>query len=366
MSFSPKKVCLVSISLAKGGAERSVALLSKMLTNKGHNVHLVVLNDEVDFSFSGTLFNLGKFKTQRDTLLKRLVRFRKLRNYLREEKFDFIIDHRPKNNLRREKFYHKYIYKGIRKIYVVHTSHQSKWFLNNPEELSELFQQNYATVAVSGYIDKQILQKQGITNTQTIYNAFDPIWQASNGHFPKILENKSYILTYGRICDKVKDFSFLIESFLISNLWKNNIYLVLMGEGVDKPLLQQKVSQMECKKQIFFLPFNSSPFSIISNSKFITLTSNYEGFPMVLVESLSLGTPVVSLDIVSGPSEVIVNEHNGLLVEKREPAIFAEAMRKMFENEQLYQNCKLNTQKSVEEFSMQKIAEQWHTLINTL
>lgn len=364
MPNSSKKVCLVSISLAKGGAERSVALLTKMLTRKGHEVHLVVLNDEVDYDFSGTLFNLGKFKTSSDSLFKRLLRFRKLKKYLLREKFDFIIDHRPKNDLRREQFYHKYIYKGIRKIYVVHTSHQAQWFKNHPNGLSELFQRNYATVAVSGYIEKEILQANGITNTQTIYNAYDPKWQESNERLPENLENKQYILAYGRIDDQVKDYSFLIDAFALSNLWKENILLVIMGEGKDKPALQQKVAQMECKNQVHFLPFTTSPFSIIANSRFVSLTSRYEGFPMVLIESLSLGTPVVSLDIVSGPSEVIIHQKNGLLVKERNTEAFATAMKSMFNDQALYQTCKSNARESVEEFSMEKIAEQWHQLIN--
>ena len=45
------KICLVSISLAKGGAERSVAMLSQMLSSLGHEVHIVVLNNEIDFKY---------------------------------------------------------------------------------------------------------------------------------------------------------------------------------------------------------------------------------------------------------------------------------------------------------------------------
>lgn len=365
MSNRNKKVCLVSISLAKGGAERSVALLSKMLTLKGHEVHLALLNDEIDYDFSGKLFNLGKFKNASDSLFKRLLRFRKLRKYLLREKFDFVIDHRPKNNFRREQFYQNYIYKGLRKIYVVHTSHQAQWFKNHSKGLSELFQRNFATVAVSKYIEKQILQENGITNATTIHNAFDPKWQEVNEHFPVTLVGKPYILAYGRIDDQVKDFSFLIDSFEISNLWKDEILLVIMGDGKDKKFLQEKAQNLSCKDQVIFLPHNNAPFAIISKSKFVSLTSNYEGFPMVLIESLSLGTPVVSLDIVSGPSEVIVHQKNGLLVQGRDINIFATAMKSMFEDEQLYQTCKSNAQDSVKNFSLEQIAEQWHNLINT-
>src|SRR5690554_5289105 len=262
MIKSSKKICIVGISLAKGGAERSMAMLSQMLHNKGHEVHLVILNDNIDYEYSGRLFNLGKFKTSKDNLVKRLLRFRKLRSYLVKENFDFIIDHRPKNDLRREQFYQKFIYKGVRKIYVSHNSSDAVWFNKYPNALSHIFQKNFATVAVSKYIEEQVLRPNGITNTQTIYNAFDPKWQNSEEGLPEILKNTPYILSYGRIDDDVKNISFLIEAYALSGLWKENILLVIMGEGKDKTFLQKKVSQMECKKQVVFLPFNNFPFSI--------------------------------------------------------------------------------------------------------
>ena len=47
------KVCLVAISLSRGGAERSTAILSQMLDMKGYEVHTVVLNNSIDYDFSG-------------------------------------------------------------------------------------------------------------------------------------------------------------------------------------------------------------------------------------------------------------------------------------------------------------------------
>src|SRR5690606_41857642 len=90
------KVCLVSISLATGGLERSCAMLSQMLEQHGHEVHLVILNDEFGYRFSGKILNLGKLKAENDTKVKRLLRIRKFRNYLKNENIDVIIDQRSK------------------------------------------------------------------------------------------------------------------------------------------------------------------------------------------------------------------------------------------------------------------------------
>ena len=79
------KICLVTISLAKGGAERSCAMLSEMLSNQGHKVHVVVLNNEIDFNYSGELLNLGALKkNKKDWIWSRLLRFYKLRTYLKQ------------------------------------------------------------------------------------------------------------------------------------------------------------------------------------------------------------------------------------------------------------------------------------------
>ena len=58
--MNKKKVAIVSNSLAKGGAERFAALLTFMLENTGFEVHSIIVNNIVDYSYTGTLFNLEK------------------------------------------------------------------------------------------------------------------------------------------------------------------------------------------------------------------------------------------------------------------------------------------------------------------
>ncbi len=357
------KVCLVSMSLAKGGLERSCAMLSQMLEMHGHQVHLVILNDEIDYEYKGILLNLGKLKTENDTLSKRLFRFRKLRKYLKTEDFDVIMDHRPKNNYKREIFYSNFIYKNLKTMYVVHSSKKTEYLTENPKAFAKIYSKNILNVAVSKYIETEILQKEGIQNSVTIHNAFDPLWIDKSSNFPEILKNKKYVLSYGRLDDSIKDFSFLIKAFSQSKIWEKNIYLVILGDGNDKNMLQDLANCQESSSHIIFLPFTNSPFSIIKNAHCTTLTSKYEGFPMVLVESLSLGTPVIALDIISGPSEIIQHKKNGLLIAERSLPLFAEALQDLSFNEQLYATLKINAKHSVESFSMQVISEKWNQIL---
>lgn len=366
MQNAPKKICLVGISLAYGGAERSMAILSNMLFNKGYEVHSAVLNDAISYSFSGNLLNLGINKPKNDNLINRFSRLKKLRNYLKTNNIDCVIDHRPKNQFFRELFYKHYVYQNIEKIYVVHSARQNNFFRESKRKLSKIFEGNFATVAVSKHIENNILKSAGIENTTTIYNAFNPNWQTNQSEIPEFLSSKEYILFYGRLDDKVKDIRFLLNAFSKSELWKKNIFLVILGNGNDDISLKYEASELECAANILFYPFVENPFPLVKNAKFVTLTSRYEGFPMVLVESLSQGTPVVTLDIVSGPSEIIKDRVNGLLVKNRNTSDFIKAMNEMFNNNELYEHCKLNAESSVKDFSMEHIAEQWHDLLKRL
>jgi glycosyltransferase involved in cell wall biosynthesis len=358
-----KKVCIVSICLAKGGAERSCAMLSEMLVARGYEVHIAILTDEVKFPYKGTLFNLGKFKTANESFSGRFKRLLKLRAYLKEHCFDIIIDHRTKNDYYRELFYHKMIYKGFKKIYVVHSSNPSLYLTQKPKKFANVYNRNVVTVGVSNYISETILPSFGINNSVTIPNAFNPTWGQSQSRLPENLTSGKYILSYGRIDELVKDFTFLLNAYTASNLWKEGVQLVILGDGDDKKALQQFAETVPAASQIVFLP-GQSPFHIIANAQFVTLTSRFEGFPMVLVESLSLGVPVVSLDIVSGPSEIIDHEENGLLIAKRDVSLFAEAMQRMSNDGILRTRCRENAKASVAQFSTEEIANKWNQLVH--
>jgi glycosyltransferase involved in cell wall biosynthesis len=366
MSLLPQpdriKVCLTTISLGKGGADRSCALLSQMLHDEGFDVHIVLLNNQIAYPYGGKLLNLGKLKSAGDSLLKRFLRLRKLKQYLKKEGITHVIDHRAKNNYKRELFYKNYVYKGVKTIYVVHSFKLETYFGNDPKEFKELYADNFKNVVVSEGIKTRLQNELGLSNLVQIYNPYDEAW-AEKAKEKVDLPGKKYILSYGRMDDEVKDFSFLIRCFYKSQLWKKEVKLVLLGEGKDKEKLKNLSVELELSDCIDFLAFTPNPFPYIASAHLVALTSKWEGFPMVLLESLFLGTPVISLDIDSGPSEIINHEKNGLLVSERNIPLFADAMRKLFENKTLYDTCKVNARDSVSKFSKGIISKAWIRLL---
>ena len=53
------KICIVTSSLAKGGAQKSSSTLSIVLDSLGYEVHIVSILDSIDYPYKGTLLNLG-------------------------------------------------------------------------------------------------------------------------------------------------------------------------------------------------------------------------------------------------------------------------------------------------------------------
>jgi glycosyltransferase involved in cell wall biosynthesis len=120
---------------------------------------------------------------------------------------------------------------------------------------------------------------------------------------------------------------------------------------------------MGMSENILFLPYISNPSQVISKAMFSILTSKYEGFPTMLVESLSLGVPVISVNCQSGPSEIITDAQNGLLVENYNPELIAQAMNRFITQNDLYEHCKNNAKNSVEKYNLKYISTHWKNVI---
>ncbi|WP_055448196.1 glycosyltransferase [Lacinutrix mariniflava] len=357
-----KKICIVTSSLGKGGAEKSSALLSIMLSDLGYKVHIVCILNIIDYPFKGEILNLGEFKEKNNSIIGKLKSIWKLYSFLKNEKFDVVIDSRSRPTILKQYFINKIIY-GSQNIYYMVRSYKLENYLPKNKYFAKILYKNAnKIITVSKAIQNKIEEKYGFKNVETVYNPVD--LNASESILEKeITYNEKFVLFYGRLVDSVKNITLLIESYSLSQLPENNINLVVLGDGPDLQKFKTLTKTLGIEEKVQFLPNTRNPITYVKKAVFTLLTSHYEGFPRVLIESLSINTPVIAVNCKSGPSEIIVDKHNGLLVENYNSEALANAMNEFAINEELYSNCKKNAKTSVEKFSVENISKHWEKLI---
>jgi glycosyltransferase involved in cell wall biosynthesis len=355
------KIAIVTQSLANGGAERSCALLSKIFSQLGFEVHTICVLDEIEYEYSGTIFNLGLLKNKDNSIFGRFQRLLALKRYLKRHNFDWIIDSRIRTSFWSEWIISRMIYNPKKTLYMVRSYDIKKYFPKYQSIAKAIYKNSPYIITVSDAIKEVIETSLHYQNVVRIYNPVDSI--ESLALVDNLISPQNYIIAYGRIMDEVKNFTLLIDAYAISDLPRKGILLYIVGDGNDVEKLKHKVNALQLQDKIIFKPKTSNPFPIVKSALYTVLSSHYEGFPRVLIESLALGTPVISVDCNSGPREIIQNEYNGLLVENYNPTALSQAMNRLVEDELLYAKLKSNAKWSVAHLSTENISKQWEALL---
>ncbi len=353
------KICIVVGSLANGGLERTTALLSKMLEKADYDVHLALLENKVDYEYGGKLYSIDEGKNlKKENIIQKWKRFGKFRKYLQENKFDYVIDARCRANPIIEIIYLFIIYKGIKKIYTIH-SFKIKNYLTRHRCIGKLIiHKSDKIICVSKEIEKAVHQLIPNKKSTVIYNPIEVFNSKQLSPIPS-----KYILFLGRVDDETKNLKLLIDAYRLSQLNSAGVWLMIVGDGPSKNDIEKYITDQRLNECVQIRAYTPDVYNYLKNAHFLVLSSRYEGFPVVLVESLSIGTPVVSVDCKSGPNEIIIHEKNGLLVENYNPQKLGDAMKRLFEDKELYSQCKAYAKDSVQHLSQRNIIQEWQKIL---
>ena len=138
------------------------------------------------------------------------------------------------------------------------------------------------------------------------------------------------ILGVGRLTAQ-KAFDVLITAFAQVRE-SQQARLLILGEGEDRPMLEALVKRLGLEQDIALPGFVSNPYSYMAHASLFVLSSRWEGLPTVLVEAMSVGTPVIATDCPSGPREILRDGQYGPLVPVDDPAALARAIQNLLAN----------------------------------
>jgi len=322
---------LIITNLAGGGAERSMLKIAKAMSQAGHHVRLILLEDRCDYPLpSGIelvrLFQLGRLS--KGWFGRRWAAL-KLRNLLAHLPLaDLVISTLPfadeVTSLARVPNHVARIANTLgMELKVLSESDEKK-----SERRLKKYRRLYSDlnlVAVSQGVAEDL--RRLLTRHRTISvipNLFDMMDIRSLASEPLDLPvgfPKDFVLHAGRFA-RQKRHDVLLDAW---KLWADAPPLVLLTE--PHPSLREMIFERGLQNKVFIAGFVSNPYPWYSRAKCLVLCSDHEGLPNVLLEALACGTPVVSTDCPSGPAEILRN-YPQCLVPCGDPGALVGAVRR--------------------------------------
>lgn len=315
----PLNIVLLLGSLKGAGAEKTLLTLAETFASLGHRVLLLTLSDYSDYRITDnierrTLSGINK-RQQQSSLGQITANF---------DTYLFITskpDYYQHGNARL-------------KLCSVHIT-PTAWLIDRTQRpFKHFFQRlklkqryrNKQLIALSEGIRHDLVVNLGCKPEQVdvIPNPYNIDEIRQMGSEQQQLPEGEYIIYVASFITR-KRHTDLLRAF--ARIENKQIKLLLVGKGEKEATLRQLAEKLNIADRIIFQGWESNPYRLIRNARLSILASEAEGLPRVVVESLLLGTPVVSTDCPSGPNEILTGEFAQYLVPVGDVIAMAAAMQ---------------------------------------
>jgi len=172
-----------------------------------------------------------------------------------------------------------------------------------------------------------------------------------------LLENKN-ILAMGRFIAQ-KGFDLLIQAFASLKEKFPDWSLFIYGEGNDYEFLNNMIRELSLQNNIFLREPVKDVEKVMLDSSLFVFPSRYEGFGLVLTETMTCGVPCVSFDCECGPSDIIQDGVDGFLVETGNILHLVEKMELLMRNKKLRVEMGNKAKENIGRFSVSVVMNLW-------
>ncbi len=177
-------------------------------------------------------------------------------------------------------------------------------------------------------------------------------------------QNKQ-IISVGRLSEQ-KGYDMLIETWQIVSSKHPDWKLTIYGEGLLKDELETQIKEKGVNETLHICEPTSAIAEKYAESSIYVMSSRFEGFGLVLIEAMACGVPCISFDCPYGPSDIIRNDEDGLLVENGNTKKLAEAIIYLIEHEEIRIRMGEKARISSQRYAPEQIMNQWTNLFNEL
>ena len=255
------------------------------------------------------------------------------------------------------------------RIYHVHTNHFLEPYSfgspikDNHLPLFESMQNIDAMVILTKKQTEDIINQYGDYKNIYIIPNFIP---QKDIHLNSIQTKKNKITLFSRYTF-LKGVGDAINAFKIVVDKRPDATLEIFGKGPREKNFQKQIKELGLENNVFLKGYVNNVDKEMTESVATLLTSKYEAFPLVILESLLNKTPVISFDVNYGPGDIIDNSKNGFLVEPYNIEEMAEKIIFLLDNTSKAGEMGKNGQEKVlTKYSQQIIFKKWEKLFYDL
>ena len=138
----------------------------------------------------------------------------------------------------------------------------------------------------------------------------------------------------------------------------------IFGSGKLETIIKNSINNYPTNVKLY--PSTNIIQQEMLNSTIYVCSSLTEAFPMVMLEAMACGLPVVSYDCPCGPREIIKNGEDGILVPDRNTLLLEQAIEKLILDESLWQDLSKAAKINIKRFLPNTIFNKWIKLINSI
>ncbi|MEG2270950.1 MAG: glycosyltransferase [Hafnia sp.] len=354
------KILFIITGLGMGGAERQVCDLADKYVQLGHQVLLVVLGGEVNnrpHEQSVKIINLDMEKKP----LNFISAYFRAKKAIKSFEPDVVHSHMIHANI-----FSRLLRVTSRMPVLVNTAHSKNeggYFRMLAYRLTDYLvdiSTNVSKEAVDEFLakgfsrsGKLIPMHNGIDHNKFVFSAK---WRDEKRNELGIEKTTPLLLSVGRLTE-AKDYPNLLKAFLMLNLTPKP-QLVVIGAGELEVSLKQLAEELNCSERIHWVGMKEDVQEWYSACDLFVLSSRWEGFGLVVAEAMSCERPIVVTD-AGGVAEVVGNSQ--LVVPVNNSDALAEKIVEVlnYQEDELKIILSNNRQRIVDNFSIEKIAEQW-------
>ena len=345
-----------------GGIERVISMLSNyFVENYGYNIRIVSLNtkdsDKEGFSFDSRI-KIDHCGFSVDEYANRRLLNRRIRNILKNEearKTDIIIT--CHGNIADMVALNKRLFSGK----IIFTEHASWEYYTKARKIAQILCYRRADrLVVLTEAAAKIYRKYGLRNIEVIPNAVREIpFFKDKGH------KKHELIAVGRL-EPVKGYDNLIRSIEYAKERLGDWKIIIYGSGSEEENLKEQIRRFGVNDYIRLAGPTDEVLKKLHESSGYLLSSRNEAFPMVVLESLSCGAPVISYGF---PAIKEINLINNAILEvapRDDYAAFGEAIIRFINDRKLRDTLSKRSLEASKEYSLAKIAKKWRDLFEQL